>query len=82
MKNVVSETVSFSIQVREYLPSDTYSEQLKSHASIFDAALDGSDAHAVSFAERNTSGAHDDNGFTYGEVIHSNFLPLLDYVKP
>lgn len=69
VKNVVEEDVSFSIQLREYLHSDTYCEKLKSHVSIFDAALDGSDAHALSFAERNISNDHDDKGFTYGEVI-------------
>ena len=68
--------------MREYTTIDTYSESVKAQSNIFDAALDGTDAHATSFKERNATESHDGNEFTYGEVNFPSFIPLLEFVKP
>ena len=45
----VQEPVDFTIRLREYMPQDTYSENVKAYRTMFESSLDGTDAHAVSF---------------------------------
>ena len=45
----VNEPVDFTVRMREYTPQDTYSESLKVQNTVFETALEGTDAHAVSF---------------------------------
>ena len=49
---------------------------------IFETALEGTDAHATSFKERNTTDSHDGKEFTYGEVTFPSFIPLIEFVSP
>ena len=63
------EPVAFEIQAREYMPYQTYSEEQKIQSVIFEEALEGTDAHATSFNERQVTEVHDDKSFTYGEVL-------------
>ena len=65
----INEPVAFDIRVREYMPFDTYNENQKIQSAIFEEALEGTDAHATSFKERQETDVHDDKCFTYGEVL-------------
>ena len=68
--------------MREYTPESTYSETTKAQNEVFDTALEGTDAHATSFSERNTTESHDGTEFTYGEVTFPSFIPLIEFVNP
>lgn len=76
------EPVDFEIRMREYMPVDTYSETLKAQNLLFWDALEGTDAHATSFRERQDADDHDDTEFTYGEVALPSFIPLLALAEP
>ena len=76
------EQVDFTIRMREYMPSDTYSDLMKVQNQIFEEALEGTDAHATSFNERQATESHDGKEFTYGEVLFCSFIPLIEYVQP
>ena len=49
---------------------------------LFEASLEGTDAHATSFNERNATESHDGTEFTYGEVSFPFFIPLIEFVDP
>ena len=42
----------------------------------------GIDAHQVSLNERSQKNLSSDNNLTYGEVIFSHFIPILEYADP
>lgn len=77
-----TDPVTFLINMREYTREDCCTELQKAHACIFEESLAGTDAHATSFKERQATDSHDDNQFTYGEVLLPECTMLLDYVKP
>ena len=76
------ETVEFEIRLREYMPLDTFSPALKQQNSIFWDSLEGTDAHATSFKERQATDDHTSKEFTYGEILLPSFIPLLALADP
>ena len=68
--------------MKEFMPNDCYTDNTRAQNAVFEASLEGTDAHATSFNERNTTESHDGTEFTYGEVSFPFFIPLIEFVEP
>ena len=72
----------FTIRMRNYRPTETYPDDVRTWAKLYDEALLGVDANDTSFQERIGRELLTDRMFTYGEVNFANFIPMVDFCKP
>lgn len=70
------------MKVSEVTHKSTLSDDHLQKFELFNSLFDGSNAHEMSYKERETLGDRWKQGLVYGEVRYLYFIPVFELLKP